>query len=105
MGNSGSYSAVGNTQTQSSGKKYHTKCICVGCGCSENMCEPALATDVRCCCFEAAVKIDPSLCKDTDQLCVGRMGLKVLPVVVDLTNPLVDRHELIVVCEKQVCSM
>mmetsp|Transcript_654 Transcript_654/g.2005 ORF Transcript_654/g.2005 Transcript_654/m.2005 type:complete len:106 (-) Transcript_654:111-428(-) len=105
MGNSGSYAAVGNTQTQSSGKKYHTKCICVGCGCSENMCEPALATDIRCCCFEAAVKVDPSLCKDTDQLCYGRMGLKVGPAVLDVTNPFVDKHELIVVCEKKVFSM
>mmetsp|Transcript_3910 Transcript_3910/g.9492 ORF Transcript_3910/g.9492 Transcript_3910/m.9492 type:complete len:104 (-) Transcript_3910:40-351(-) len=102
MGNSSS--TYHSSSTESSGKSWHTKCICVGCGFMDNMCQPAFAGDVRCCCFEAAVKVDPSQCKDAHQLCIARAGMKVGPVVVDATNPFVDKHELIVVAEKKVCG-
>jgi len=88
--------------TTTSGKSYHSKCICVGCGLSDNMCGPALATSIRCCCFEANVKVDPSQCQETRDLCMGRMGCKAGPFVADITNPLVDNHELVVVVEKKV---
>eukprot|EP00429_Kryptoperidinium_foliaceum_P080010 CAMPEP_0176228858 /NCGR_PEP_ID=MMETSP0121_2-20121125/23492_1 /TAXON_ID=160619 /ORGANISM="Kryptoperidinium foliaceum, Strain CCMP 1326" /LENGTH=102 /DNA_ID=CAMNT_0017568167 /DNA_START=98 /DNA_END=406 /DNA_ORIENTATION=- len=88
--------------TTSRGRKYHTKCICFGCGFADEMCAPAFASDIRCCCFEGAMKVDPSQCQSTDQLCAARMGCKFLPVVADVTNPLVDKDELIVVCEKKV---
>merc|ERR1711920_1138555 len=41
-------------------------------------------------------------CGLTDDLCRCRAGCKVCPVTVDVKNPLVDNHELIVVCEKKV---
>mmetsp|Transcript_143717 Transcript_143717/g.374294 ORF Transcript_143717/g.374294 Transcript_143717/m.374294 type:complete len:106 (-) Transcript_143717:83-400(-) len=104
MGNSSSSSSYTSSATESHGKSYHTKCIFFGCGLSDNMCEPALASDVRCCCFEAAVKVDPSQCKDAHQLCIARAGVKVGPVVVDATNPFVDKHELIVVAENKVAG-
>mmetsp|Transcript_60995 Transcript_60995/g.175714 ORF Transcript_60995/g.175714 Transcript_60995/m.175714 type:complete len:103 (-) Transcript_60995:214-522(-) len=90
------------SDTSSRGKEYHTKCICVGCGFSKEFCKPALAGDLRCCCFESSYKVDPSQCQNSDQLCIARMGCKFLPVVADVTNPLVDKDELIVVCEKKI---
>eukprot|EP00440_Ansanella_granifera_P043194 gb/GFBE01046826.1/.p1 GENE.gb/GFBE01046826.1/~~gb/GFBE01046826.1/.p1 ORF type:complete len:104 (+),score=26.22 gb/GFBE01046826.1/:1-312(+) len=88
--------------TTSHGKSYHTKCICLGCGCSDQMCAPALASDLRCCCLEVNMKVDPSLCQQASQLCIARMGCKLGPAVVDVTNPLVDKDELVVVVEKKL---
>eukprot|EP00928_Gymnodinium_smaydae_P076801 TRINITY_DN5989_c0_g1_i2.p2 TRINITY_DN5989_c0_g1~~TRINITY_DN5989_c0_g1_i2.p2 ORF type:complete len:101 (-),score=9.45 TRINITY_DN5989_c0_g1_i2:240-542(-) len=94
--------ASASTATESTGKSYHTKCFCVGCGCSEFLCAPLVAGDVRCCCVVANVKVDPSLCKETRDMCIARAGVRVGPLVVDATNPLIDKHELVVVADKQL---
>mmetsp|Transcript_80190 Transcript_80190/g.175884 ORF Transcript_80190/g.175884 Transcript_80190/m.175884 type:complete len:102 (+) Transcript_80190:100-405(+) len=101
MGN-GAYVPAGGA-TRASGTQWFTKCLIVGCGCHKDLCSPALAADVRCCCFEMGMSVDPDRCRATDQLCIARAGVKVAPAVVEVSNPLWDNHELIVVCEKQVC--
>merc|ERR1712060_646859 len=95
MGNVNSDFACGGA-TAAKGKSMYTKCICFGCGLSDYMCAPALAGDIRCCCFEANVKVDPSQCHTTQDLCAARAGCKTGPFIGDVTNPLVDRHELVV---------
>mmetsp|Transcript_101882 Transcript_101882/g.293424 ORF Transcript_101882/g.293424 Transcript_101882/m.293424 type:complete len:107 (-) Transcript_101882:209-529(-) len=105
MGNGGStaYTPLNGTSTTTRQKQWWTKCICVGCGCNDHMCAPAFAVDVRCCCFEAGMQVDPSRCqKCPDDFCAARFGCKLLPAVVDVTNPIVDNHELVVVVEKKI---
>jgi hypothetical protein len=95
----------GRTQTSDtriSGKNCHTNCGCLGCGLTDDLCKPALAGEFRCCCLESGTRIDFSNTETTSDLCRCRAGCKVCPVVVDAKNPLVDNHELIVVCENKI---
>merc|ERR1740121_2930108 len=52
-----------------------------------------------------AVSVNPSQCQNTDSLCAARTGCKAGPCVADLTNPIEDKHELIVVNEKKVWGL
>mmetsp|Transcript_26317 Transcript_26317/g.75906 ORF Transcript_26317/g.75906 Transcript_26317/m.75906 type:complete len:104 (-) Transcript_26317:54-365(-) len=88
--------------TTSRGNQFHTKCICAGCGVSDQLCAPAIAADVRCCCFSGSLSVNPSQCQTTGDLCAAWMGCRFLPFVVDVTNPLVDRDELVVVFDKKL---
>jgi len=106
MGNCKSAAAQGaklqSTETMAHGKKYFTNCICIGCGVSEHMCQPALAGEVRCCCAESATHVDPRQCREPRDLCLVRAGAKAGPLVLEAKNPLIDDHELVVVVEKKL---
>jgi len=88
--------------TRISGKSFHTNCFCMGCGLTDDLCRPVLAGEFRCCCLESGTRVDLANSQTMNDLCRCRAGCKVCPVTVDLKNPLVDNHELIVVCEKKV---
>jgi hypothetical protein len=95
----------GKTQsndTRISGKKFHTNCGCVGLGCTDDLCNPGLAGEFRCCCLESGTRLDASSVQTGSDLCKCRAGCKLCPAVVDLKNPIVDNHELIVVTEKKL---
>jgi len=80
-----------------------TNCGCVGCGISQdNFCKPMFASEARCCCLEAATRVDFSECQKAKDLCEVRAGVKAGPLVVDAKNPIVDNHELVVLAEKRV---
>jgi hypothetical protein len=95
----------GRTQTSDtriSGKSYHTNCGCVGCGLVNDLCAPTLAGEARCCCLESGTRVDLNNVKTMDDLCRCRAGCKLCPATVDLKNPIVDNHELVVVVEKKI---
>lgn len=69
---------------------------------TRSMCAPAFAADMRCCCVETGMSVDPSQCQDTKHLCNARAGCKFGPCIVDITNPIEEKHELIVVNQKKV---
>jgi len=105
MGGSKSKSAGGRLQsndTKAKGKQYFTNCICVGCGCSNDLCRPALAGEFRLCCLESATRMDCSKCDEAHEVCMARCGAKAGPLIVDAKNPLIDNHEFVVVTEKKV---
>lgn len=106
MGNSSTHatlsSGLQSSDTNTQGKKFFTNCICVGCGFAESMCQPVLAAEARCCCLEHSTRLDAGQCCKAEDLCKGRAGFKVGPIVLDAKNPLVDNHELVVVAEKNM---
>merc|ERR1719497_64591 len=88
------YTALGNKSTVAHGNSYFTKLLCCGWGINKDMCNPLFAGDVKCCCFECAVSVNPSQCQSTDNLCAARTGCKTGPCVADLTNPREDKQTL-----------
>jgi hypothetical protein len=91
-----------SSDTRISGKNYHTNCGCIGCGLTDDICRPVLAGEMRCCCLETGTRVDMSTVEKAEDLCKCRAGCKLCPAVVDVKNPLIDNHELVVVCEKKV---
>mmetsp|Transcript_101657 Transcript_101657/g.282963 ORF Transcript_101657/g.282963 Transcript_101657/m.282963 type:complete len:217 (-) Transcript_101657:89-739(-) len=109
MGNSVSYSLLGNgglqsNDTKASGKKFYTNCIFVGCGCHNELMKPLWAEEVRCCCFEEADRVDFSNCNKASDMCACRSGCKTGPCVAEVKNPLIDNHEFVVVLEKPILN-
>eukprot|EP00928_Gymnodinium_smaydae_P068264 TRINITY_DN51346_c0_g1_i1.p1 TRINITY_DN51346_c0_g1~~TRINITY_DN51346_c0_g1_i1.p1 ORF type:complete len:159 (+),score=16.74 TRINITY_DN51346_c0_g1_i1:39-479(+) len=99
MGDAVSTLTKGHEESHARWHRYYTNCFCVGCSCAKNAWEPAVATDVRCCCLEGSLRLDPRLCQDN---CAARMGVKAGPLVLDVKNPLWDRDELVVVADKRL---
>merc|ERR1711884_649041 len=97
-------SVLGSRASQAHGTSFFTKLFCCGWGINKDMCNPVCAGDTECCCLECALEVNPKQCQHADQLCLARTGCKAGPCVADLTNPLVDKHELIVVNERKVCG-
>jgi len=83
--------------TRISGKKYHTNCVLAGCGIVDDLCSPAIASETRVCCVESGTRVDCSDTKTASDICKCRGGCKLCPATVDVKNPIVDNHELIVV--------
>lgn len=91
-----------SSDTVVKGKKMYSNCICLGCGCNDEIMHPLHASEARCLCVEQGVRIDPIHCQQASDLCLCRSGCKLGPVVGEVKNPIIDNVEVIVVCDKKV---
>ena len=62
------------TSTVSKDKKWYTKVVCLGCSMSDQACSPVVASDLRCCCFDAGMKVDPIDLKKAQDTCDCQHG-------------------------------